>query len=103
VANLFLFNMPLVLLEIVVQVKQWTPFRYYACVAMVYPHSVEVATALIYLLAYQRVLNDVIMGFATDKQVGMEGGGGAIMDDCTSAIRKSVKAFRSGSVFLFRP
>ena len=81
VANLFLFNMPLVLLEIVVQVKQWTPFRYYACAAIVHPHGVEAATALIYLLAYQRVLNDVLMGFATDatgecgRVVGSRGGG----------------------------
>jgi hypothetical protein len=73
VANLFLFNMPLVVLEIVVQVKQWAPFHHYACAAMVHPHWVEAATTLIYLLAYQRVLNDVIMGFAADRQVG--GGG----------------------------
>ena len=69
VANLFLFNMPLVLLEIVVQVKQWTPFHYYACTAMLHPHGVETAATLIYLLAYQRVLNDVIMGFVGDKRI----------------------------------
>src|SRR6185437_2782315 len=70
VANLFLFNMPLVLLEIVVQVKQWAPFRYYACASIVHPHGMDAVTTLIYALAYQRVLNDVILGFATDKQVG---------------------------------
>jgi hypothetical protein len=61
--------MPLVLLEIVVQVKHWTPFRYYACAAMRYTHGVEAMTTLIFLLAYQRVLNDVLMGFATDENV----------------------------------
>lgn len=93
VANLFLFNMPLVLLEIVVTVKQWTPFRYYACASMMHPHGMDALTTLIYALAYQRVLNDVIIGFATDKQVGVDPA-----HTCSDEMR-SVGWFRSGSPY----